>query len=406
MRKVVAFSAGSTGISKGAPTVENPLLEIKDGDVKKFSVSSIRQRVKEKKFSLKIQFRFMIRDYRKVFQSAKEGDIGNIKKLFYEDLLMLFSEAVNGKNKQINLNRELMITSLVPTSRKVVNQLNIVTRKIDKFYTRQGYINKQMQIEFTKLMKSLAMLVLDAVYKGEIDEEQLSEENDEKVIEMHPRSQYRLAACATKSGRCILFAAEDVIDEIISDYDLDEEIEDANTNSLTLFGSMDTKSLPAEAKMSRRIKAFSSNFIAVKFIVENKDSEDLDDLLSDAIQLMNQKGVVSTIDPEYNYDAEKYGDNAILFTVYFPENKTQLTKDASESNGIYIDVDQLPDEPKYLFGPNNVDAVWDQLQKLIDAGAEENKIDIEDILVGVDTQKYKELILQKYGEEIANSIIL
>lgn len=161
MRKVVYFSSGSTG----------------------FSASVIKQRIREDKRSLKMRFRYLIREYRLVFKNlTKEQDIASAKKLFFNDLIALLGEAINKVQKQgSTLNKELLLTSIVPSTRKLSNKLNVLLRRVLKFQNTNGYLNKQLQLEFNKILPELVGVITDAVSKNEIDESQLEDEKLDKL---------------------------------------------------------------------------------------------------------------------------------------------------------------------------------------------------------------------------------
>lgn len=332
VNKIVIFSSSNKAVEITRPQHRT------ESETKSFSVSSIKQRLIEDKKGIRVKFRNLIRDYRKVVQSAKESEVSEIRNLFNKDLVLLLSEAVERAEKGQTLNQTLGLTQLIPSARKLSNQLNILVRKIGKFYNQNGYMNKQMQTQFNDLFTQLITAINDAVYKNEINEEEL---NNEDVVEPKKFSAKRITFTASKND----------IDSLMDKVDMDDVDVDETSVTVPEEQSNQVANMIAFSSMKYRIKMFSSEYVPVTFVVNAVPNESYADILSDVLNLMNNRGFIGTYDPNYNFDVIPLKDNTIQYIVYMDPTKI-LLNDASASQGIYIGK-ELPTDYKLLYESAN-----------------------------------------------------
>lgn len=366
--KIVIFSSrGSIEVSR--PNDITRVMPENHKETKEFSVSSIKQRLIEDKKGIRVKFRNLIRDYRKVFQSAKESEVSEIRNLFNKDLVILLSEAVERAEKGQTLNQTLGLTQLIPSARKLSNRLNILVRKIGKFYNQNGYMNKQMQTQFNDLFTQLITAINDAVYKNEINEDEL---NNENAVEPKKFSAKRITFTASKED----------IDSLMDKVDMDDV--DADDNSVTVPEEQGNQvaDMIAFSSMKYRTKMFSSEYVPVTFVVNTVPNESYADTLSDVLNLMNNRGFIGTYDPNYNFDVIPLKDNTIQYIVYMDPTKIVLN-DASANQGIYKGK-ELPADYKLLYENTNTSnsKVTTAYNNIV--ANPENKEMIRDIIKGLD----------------------
>lgn len=388
MRKVVHFCAG--GGSRP--------------DLKNFTTALVKQRAREFKKSLKFRFRQLIRDYRTLFKQGKDLDI--LEKQFKNDLFLLMQEAIQDVTSKAGntINRALGMTAVVPDTRKVSNKINVVVRRVDKFYKKNGYMNKQLTTQFNELFVELIDIIAKSVMGDNINEEALGKEDyDENEVE-----EMALAASATKrfsATKVTLFAAKESIEDLINSEDL-EDINEMSDDSITFDGDEIPETFSAKAsKISRRVKTFNSNMKPISIKLESDESMPI--AFANLIEYLVHEGILKGRKHDYNYDAVKDG-NFIKFTIYVDEDNYQPTPDQV---GIY-EGKELPDEAEPLVmsksdpNPEPKGEEFMEVTTLIDEGLSTmNMFKLEKIVKNLDHEKLEAALIAKYGNNPISNLM-
>lgn len=391
MRKIVAFNAGRVVNSEGS-----------NREVKKFSVSTIRQRMKEDAKTEKVQFKNIIIDYRKVFNSLdKVEDVEEIKSsksLFFKDVLMLLSDVINEKK---DLNTTLGISSIIPAARKSLNKLRILVNRINKFYQKNQYLNKELQIEFTTLVRELTTHIMEAVFKGEVNEEELALDTASDTKEFSTKI-FKFASQGGPKNKVQLFASAQSIHDILSQEDMDDSVDNLTETTIAFSGTINTDYLTKDMLVKSRVAMFSSDSFPISFVVPVTPGAktNTDELLYSALIMLQNKGIIGQLDPKYNYDAKLLDPDELQFTVYLSRSKTQLVAAAANSVGIYLST-SVPADYKMFMISETPDNKWENIISLLSNNPTDSQIsEVEELIMG--DQYYIDRIRKTFGDGIAD----
>lgn len=383
--KRVMFSAGG---SLGTPSYTQ----------KNFSMSTVQMKVKDNRKSLKMRFRMLIRDYTNMFKRSHDEAI---EKTFKQDLMIILQEAfANVMDGNGTLNMNLGLTMLVPGARKINNKLNLLLKKINKFFKKQGYLSPMLQKQFYQLVPELIQSICDKVGSGEVNEEELNKDDEDTT------TQKRVAASSGK--RLFMTGSEDTIEQMMNQIDLDEYPVEEVTPDTIVFA---TDKLPDAFKslkftgMRYRCRCFNSEMVNIVFVMPKVEGEDYQSTFEKAIQMLKLRGIVGTkVDPNnLDYSANDLDDGNIKYVVSLMVDNIHLTKE-DEERGVYPGKD-LPNG--WVVLTEDSQNSYPELMNLIDAGLTTGTLmKIESFLNGkgaAEKESIKSALIAKYGNNpIAN----
>lgn len=345
-----------------------------DKVAKNFTTSLIKQRLKSEKKPMKYRFRRLIRNYKSLFKSGADEALEN---LFKKDLILLISEAVSEvQSNGGTLNRALALTQLVPETRKISNQINLIVRRAGKFYERNGYLNKALQVSFNDLLKELIGEITDVVKSDSLTEEAIDREPE------------LVAASAKKfsANRLTLFGSEDQITEILDSIDLDElNISDITSDKIYLNEDSVPEILSDKfTKFASRCKSFNSEMKCLTvYSTENSVDE--------VVKKLEESDYVNLKGGKFNYDFSK-GESSNRYVVYL--DASEFLK-SDESNGVY-EGDVKPESVK-VFDEVVIDE-FPEVFELIDEGlSTSNLMKLDRLVKSLDKEKLELSLVNKYG---------
>ena len=368
-----------------------------------FSMTTVQQRIKENRKSLKMRFRQMIRDYTIMFKKSKDEAT---EKAFKQDLFILLAEAAGNVQDGGTLNSSIGLTMLVPGARKINNQLNLIIKKAGKFYRKNKYLSPMIQKKFYALLEELINVIAEKVGSGEVNEEELEKDDIEVEDDKGNTTTKKVAASASKRA-LIMYAAEDEMAKLMDSIDLEEHpVEDVTPDSIVFSGD----ELPEAFKsikftgMKRRCRCFNSEMSNFTFIMPLME-DSYKATLEDAFRKLKLRNILDT-DTDVNnldYSASELEDGNVKFTVSVNANKLNLTPE-DEKYGVYPG-SSMPENWISLCREDK--SPYQSLIDMIDGGLTTSTLmKIESYLNGKsDAEKHeiRDVIVAKYGNNpIAN----
>lgn len=295
---------------------------------RQFATSTIKQRVREKKKNMRIQFRQLIKDYKNLYAQGK--DLEEVDKLFQADLVMILQEALQILKDGGTLNQILGIASLVPETRKTCMKVQILIKKVNKFLKQNGYLNKTLQQQYTSALKDLIEAVTTKVKGNQINSEELEKSDEELAQESEEMTQVN--STASKAKIYILnFSAED-LDEVMDSEDIEEvDFEDIQSDKVVLNADCLPKVFSGVKSYKRRFKSFNSDQVAVTLRGPRDDNRSDDDLALEYLDKAITEGKLTAAPTEFNMDVLKEGDE-VEFKIYMPASMV-MTSDPIVFNG-------------------------------------------------------------------------
>jgi len=387
--KRIMFSAGG---SLGTPSMHQ----------KNFSLSNVQMKVKDNRKSLKMRFRTMIRDYTNMFKKSHDEAL---EKTFKQDLMIILQEAfANVMDGQGTLNMNLGLTMLVPGARKINNKLNLLLKKINKFFKKQGYLSPMLQKQFYKMIPELIQAIADKVGSGEVNEEELNKDTDETE---ESQNEPRMVA-ASSSKRISMSGSEETIEQLMNQIDLDEYPVEEVTPDTIVFASDKIPDIFKSMKftgMKYRSRCFNSEMANITFVMAKLDGDDYQSLFEKAIRMLKLRGIISIkVDPNnLDYSANDLEDGNVKYTVSLMASNLSL-KPEDEQIGVYPGKD-LPEG--WVILTEDTQEPYAELTSMIDAGLTTSTLmKIESYLNGKDPsekESIKSALIAKYGNNpIAN----
>lgn len=299
---------------------------------RQFATSTIKQRVREKKKNMRIQFRQMIRDYKQLYSQGK--DLEEVDKLFQADLVMMLQEALQLIKDGGNLNQVLGIASIVPETRRTCMKVQILIKKVNKFLKQNGYLNKTLQQQYTAALKELIDAVTTKVKGDQLNHEELEKSDEEVEDEMAKNSEEitQVNSSSSKAKIYILnFSAED-LDEVLDSKEIDDvDIEDIQSDKVILNADSLPKAFSGAHSYKRRFKSFNSDQVAVTLRGPRDDSRSDDDLALEYLDKAITEGKLTAAPTEFNMDVLKDGDE-VEFKIYMPASMV-MSSDPMIFNG-------------------------------------------------------------------------
>lgn len=358
---------------------------------KQFSVSTIKQRIRENKKNLRTRFRNFIRDYSKLVKQGK--DLDELKKEFNKDLVLLLSEAADGVGKGITINRALNLTALIPATRPISNKINIVVRKTAKDYDQKGYIRPNLQIQFNDLLKELMVDITEKVFGGQVAEGLVDEPDDMEDLEEVDASAKKFS-----SSKITVFSSEDEVDEFMNLEDIDEmNVDDISEGRITFCSDVVPKRF-SSTKQSHRVKAFNSGMKSICFLAPMGI---VTEVTSAAIDWMKANKVLLSQKSDFNYDAEPYGDDKLKIVLYANGSDLNL-----ENQNAIFDGKELPQGAEVYDHVASTPSPYQGIYDLIDAGLTTSSLmKIEKLIKGCDLEDLKVALENKYGSNPIPSLL-
>lgn len=376
--KTVRFCAGG-GINK---------------TVKEFSTSSVQQRLKESRKSLKVRFRQLLKDYKQLFKRGGE-DVSDLEKLFKKDLILLLSEAVNEvQTSGGTLNRVLGLTQSVPDARSISNRINIVVKKAGKYYAKTGYLSKALQIEFNDLFDKLIESIVSSVVNDKVVDEDV--EDDVQTTEEFSKTKN------FSSTRLVLFASEDQIEVVMNSIDLDDlPVVDVEKDRILLMGNNIPDVFKGKfSKFTSRCKSFNSDMKVITVHVDDSQGIQSGNLVSEIIESLKVNGFINT-QKEINHDVEQRAGYTKY--VFYLDNSEFFKSD--ESKGVYLGKIDLENPVLYSIG-EDIPEEFIKVFTLIDEGlGTANLLKVEKLLKSIDKAKLAEALIRKYGSNPLDNLM-
>lgn len=369
------------------------------GDVnvstKQFSVSSIKQRMKEAKKSLRTRFRNFIKDYSRLVKQEK--DLDSLKTEFSKDLVLYLSEATEGSSKGLTINRALGLTSLIPSTRLVSNKINMIARKATKSFEQKGYIPPQIQLKFNDLLKELIIDITEKVFGGQVSEDVIDEQDEQDIEDVEVNATKKFS-----STRITLFSNDVDINDILENEDLDDDNVDDITAGKVMIAS---NSIPKVFSgryfgFSKRIKCFSSEMTCISLKLGQGDPEEL---AANAISELKRRGVIKSDSDEFNYDIDvDQIEGGYKLTIYLNSNELQDINDPDVYVGKSLPEDS--NEFNKVIPENSED--YTEVFSLIDEGINtRNLLALEKIIKKYDPDKLRLAIINKYGSNLISNLL-
>lgn len=360
---------------------------------KQFSISSIKQRVKESKKSLRTRFRNFIREYSRLVAQGK--DLDALKTEFSKDLILYLSEATEGASKGLTINKALGLTSLVPATRMASNRINMIARKATKSFEDKGYITPNIQLKFNELLKELIIDITEKVFGGQVAEGLVDEPDDVEDLE-----EVQATAKKFSSTRITLFSSKSDIDDVLSSEDLDDEdIEDISIDKVMVASNMIPKAFNGKfTKYSKRVKCFSSEMNCISYLLSQGDAEDQ---VKQSINKLKDLGVIRTDAEEFSYDIENREDGYKV-TLYLHNNELQ---DTDSTLNIY-EGKVIPEDAEFFDKVPTEAEEYSDVINLIDAGlSTSNLMKLEKLIKKYDPTALKATLISKYGSNPIPSLL-